>query len=453
MEDSTHGPARALPTCRGSLPVALMALLLTGPWACTPAPGDTRPSAHGAILISIDTLRPDSLGAYGHPQPTSPHIDRFREDAILFENAIAHGASTLISHASIFTSLAPPQHGASMRHRRPLSPERLTVAEVLRDHGLLTASFNGGGQLDPAFGVGQGFDVYEAGPRGSDTFEAVTDRALGWLEEQGDERFFLFLHTYEVHHPYEPSPEDLAALGSSYEGQLPSRISLELLDQINEGRRALAPGDLDHIRRVYDAQIRSVDRAFGRLVAGLEERDLYDRLLIVFTSDHGEEFGEHGTVGHHSHTVFDELLRVPLLLKLPGSVHGGTTVETMVAGIDVAPTLVAGLGLEVPGSFEGLDLVAVAEGRVPGPSHVLSKVDGGATSLRTPRWKWAQKRLYDLQADPGEQTDVSSSHPERAEALRRLKDELVARGPGDHAQPIELDAELVETLRELGYVE
>jgi arylsulfatase A-like enzyme len=420
---------------------------------CSPPPATRSEPAFGAILVSIDTLRADRLGCYGNHLPTSPHIDRFRQDAILFRTAIANGASTLISHASLFTSLAPPQHGASMRRRRALAPERLTVAEVLRGHGLATASFNGGAQLDPVFGVAQGFDVYEVGGGHDDTFEVVVDRAVRWLADHRERRFFLFLHTYEVHLPYRPSAEDLAALGPAYSGELPSTISLELVREINSGRRPLAPGDLEFIRRAYDAQIRSVDRAFGRLVDELEKKRLYDRVLLVLTSDHGEEFGEHGTVAHHSHTVFDELLRVPLLVKLPGSAHGGRTVDTMVAGVDLAPTIVAGLGFEQPPSFEGVDLVAVLEGRARGPEQVLSKVDGGATSVRTARWKWAQKRLYDLREDPGERTDVTSAHPERAAAMRRLKDELVARRPAKEADPVEVDEALRAKLLGLGYVE
>lgn len=125
----------------------------------------------------------------------------------------------------------------------------------------------------------------------------------------------------------------------------------------------------------------------------------------------------------------------------------------MVAGMDVAPTIVAELGVEIPPSFEGVDLRALVEGRAAGPEHVLSKVDGGATSVRTARWKWAQKRLYDLQEDPGERRDVTSLHPERAAALRRLKDEIVARGPATDGHPIEVDETLRERLEELGYVE
>ena len=431
-------------------------LLLTGLVlvACGPASRSVSPEpAYGAILISIDTLRADGLGCYGHPLPTSPHIDRLRENAILFPTAIANGASTLISHASIFTSLAPPQHGASMRRRRALAPEALTLAEVLREQGLATASFNGGAQLDAAFGVAQGFDLYEIGDGPDDPFDVVVDRAVRWLADHGERRFFLFLHTYEVHHPYRPSAEDLAALGLAYEGDLPSSIPLDLLREINSGQRPLAPGDLEFIRRAYDAQIRSVDRALGRLVDELQARALYDRVLLVLTSDHGEEFGEHGVVGHHSHTVFDELLRVPLLVKLPESAHGGRTVDAMVAGIDVAPTIVAGLGFEIPPSFDGVDLVALVEGRTEGPEQVLSKVDGGATSVRTARWKWAQKRLYDLQEDPGEKTDVQAAHPEQAAALRRLKDELLARRPAGVGNPIEVEEALHEQLRELGYVE
>jgi len=427
-------------------------LIAVGASSCRRGVIASRP-AQGAILVSLDTLRPDHLGCYGYPLPTSPNIDSLRREAVLFRTAIAHGPSTFVSHASMLTSLDPPRHGASSNRRTALPSSHLTLAEAVRAHGVATASFNGGGRLDPAYGLAQGFDVYDSHVAGGDTLASMVDAGLAWLGQHRADRFFLFLHTYEVHAPYSPAASDLAALGPPCTGSLPPVIGTDLLRAINTGRRGLQPGDLDCIRRAYDADIRSMDRGIGRLVAGLRAMGLFDRTLLVLTADHGEEFGEHGKVGTHSHTLFDELLRVPLLVKVPGSGHAGAAVEAMVRSKDVAPTVVSALGFPIPKAFEGLDLVAIVEGRVAPPAVALSQLDGGGTSVRTPRWKWVRGQLFDLENDPGETRDLSGELPEREAQLRRLRDHLVGRTGAPSGERVEIDEALRERLRSLGYVE
>ena len=429
----------------------LFILIAAGSPSCRREPIAPRP-AQGAILISVDTLRPDHLGCYGYPLPTSASIDALRHEAVLFRTAIAHGPSTLVSHAAMLTSLDPPRHGASANWHHGLSSSHLTLAEALGAHGVATASFNGGGRLDPAYGLSQGFDVYESRGGRDDTLASAADTGLAWLARHRGDRFFLFLHTYEVHAPYAPTASDLAALGPPYTGSLPPVIGLDLLPEINAGRRRLRPGDLDYIRRAYDAEIRSMDRGLGRLVAGLRALGLYDRTLVVLTADHGEEFGEHGSVGTHSHTLFEELLRVPLLVKLPDSRHAGAAVQAMVRSKDAASTIVSVLGFPIPPVFEGIDLVALLEGRVPPPAIALSQMDGGGTSLRTHRWKWIRGRLYDLENDPGETRDLARMLPEREAELRRLRDRLVGRDGAPAGERVEIDEGLRERLRALGYV-
>ena len=141
-------------------------------------------------------------------------------------------------------------------------------------------------------------------------FDHAVDEAIHWIETVETNRhegFFLFLHTYELHHPYTPKPEDLASIGAEYDGSLAKHISVDLLMRINDGDVEIETGDLEHIISTYDAELRSVDTAFGRLIDFLHEEELYDDAIIVFTSDHGEEFGERGFVGWHSHTLYDEL--------------------------------------------------------------------------------------------------------------------------------------------------
>jgi arylsulfatase A-like enzyme len=210
--------------------------------------------------------------------------------------------------------------------------------------------------MDRVFGLDQGFDSYQQ--PGSERFNGTVAKAVEWLGTKRTKPFFLFLHTYEPHHPYTPPAEYLALFEDEYTGPLPQDISVDLLREINKNEREIDDRDLEHIIATYDGEIRSMDDGFGYLIEFLREQGLYDDTMIVLTSDHGEEFGEHGKVGWHSHSLFDELLRVPLIVKLPAAAGAGTEVAHQVRGIDVAPTILGVLGLEAPASFSGMSLLA-----------------------------------------------------------------------------------------------
>ncbi len=355
---------------------------------------DRRPP-QAVVLVSLDTLRPDHLGAYGYAKPTSPEIDRFRRDAVLFRDAVANAPSTLPSHASILTSLGPLHHGASLAKESALRPGVPTLASVLQAAGFATASFNGGGQLHRTWGLDRGFEVYESAPAsasaeiGDDTMSQQVAAARPWLASVRTKPFFLFLHTYEVHHPYTPKPERLAAMESHYGGRLPNEISIRLIKKINSGRKRLAPGDLEHIVAAYDAEIASADAGFAELLQLLREMGRYESALVVLLSDHGEAFGERGKVGWHGDTLYDEQLRIPLIVKLPGRRLAGTTIDAQVSGIDIAPTMLSILGIPIPSAFSGsaVDL----EGRAARhPPWSVAGLDGVANEIavRTSSWKW-----------------------------------------------------------------
>ncbi len=407
------------------------------------------------ILISIDTLRPDHLGCYGYDAPTSPNVDRLCEDGITFEQTIAQAPSTLHSHASILTSLLPHHHQATWGGKTRLPEEATTLAEVLRDKGYSTAAFTGGGQMDRVFGLDQGFDSYIQ--PGEERFMGTVRRAIGWLDENPVLPFFLFLHSYEVHHPYEPSPEHLALIEPSYEGDLPAEISIDLLRQINRKEIEIEEADLAHIVSTYDAEVRSMDDALGVLIETLRQRDLYDDTVIVFTSDHGEEFGEHGVVGWHSHTLYDELLRVPLILKLAQSESPGVRVGTQVRSIDIAPTILAALGFEVPDEFDGLDLTELTSDPDSFELDAVSRMDRAPgrdiSAYRTPHWKLVRKSLFNLEDDPKEQWDLALSRREIVEEMQlRLDETLSTRDRLEPEQVTPTDSTLDE-LRALGYIE
>jgi arylsulfatase A-like enzyme len=454
-----------------------------------PGPRSVEPASRDAptvILISIDTLRPDRLGCYGNPQPTCPNIDGFAGESVLFADAIAQAPSTLPSHATMFTSLLPEHHGAFFSRRTPLPASIPTLATELRAAGYRTAAFTGGGQIAPEFGLDRGFDTYGVNVGGSD-FESAVRAGLGWLEEDPGHPAFLFLHTYEVHHPFTPEPAMLAIFDDGYDGPLPDEISKDLLHRINTDETAITDRDLAHIVAAYDAEIRSVDGAFGQLLAGLDELALHEDSLLIFTSDHGEEFGEHGVVGWHSHTLFDELLRVPLLIRFPGGRDGGLSIDRQVRLLDLAPTVLAAAGVASPSAFEGVDLARVIGGLAT-PLAAVSQLDLPVgeveLSLRTGRWKLYSRRalagdpfakgppplavrfrnlikrwrrpfaLFDLQADPGEHRDVVEERPQVAGSLSRTLTALAGARPAPAPEPtVVVDLATEERLRALGYVD
>jgi arylsulfatase A-like enzyme len=424
-----------------------------------------------AILISIDTLRADHVGAYGYALPTTPHLDALAADSLRVATCVAQAPITLASHASILTSLLPWHHGASITRETRIADGVVTLAEVLAGHGYQTASWNGGIQLDAAYGLDRGFEVYRSARPADANADALVgpedrlrhgvDSAIRWVEERAGQGapFFVFLHSYEIHHPYTPDPERVEELGVTYAGSLPAHIPVDLLMEINSGERPVSPEDIAHIAHAYDAELRSADAAIGRLVAWLKETGRYDDTLIVVTSDHGEEFGEHGRVGWHAHTLYDELLRVPLVIKLPGSRLAGTVDARQARGIDVAPTLLAALSIEAPEQFAGRDLAAGAAAGGEAPAAVSQHdVPGTAPmwGIRTPGWKlkrMVSASLHDLAADPQELENVIEAHPAQADALRRAGEALLGEREHLPGAPAPVSERTREQLRALGYVE
>jgi arylsulfatase A-like enzyme len=417
------------------------------------------------ILISIDTLRADHLGCYYYPRGTSPAIDRFRTGAVLFRHCMAQAPSTLASHASLLTSLILSHHGAYFTRSQPLPDKVQTMAERLQQRNYRTISFNDGGQIAPEFGLNQGFEKYESmGAKikiNELNFRRIVNKTIQWLDQNPREKFFLFLHTYETHHPYTPAEYYLNLFEANYNGNLPRHIPVELIVQINQGKINLDKDDQQHIINTYDAEIRSMDDSFGLLMAYLQKKKLYDNTLIIFTSDHGEEFGEHGSWAIHSHTLFNDQLHVPLIIKLPGSAPAPGKVDYLVRSIDVLPTVMDLLGEKAAAGMEGTSLVPLMKGRPPKkPVLAISQRDMQTTydpaywSVMTRKWKLYDNRLYNLLQDPGEMKDVSAANPDLKKelenyALRYLKRKKTKFPP----KKITLDRDLKEKLKTLGYLE
>jgi len=417
------------------------------------------------ILISIDTLRADHLGCYGYPKSTTPNIDKFSEDSILFKRCLAQASSTLISHASIFTSLIPLHHRACFTKKRALSEENQTIAEILNTNGYKTISFNDGGQISPEFGMSQGFDLYDSstGDQKPDhmTFKAIVDKCTQWIDNNASKKFFMFLHTYETHHPYTPTENNLKLFESKYEGSLEPHISIDLIFKLFRGKLEISEADKQHIRNAYAAEIRSMDESFGILVNFLKKKNLYDNTIIIFTSDHGEEFDEHGVIGMHAHTLYDELLHVPLIIKLKKSKLALKKIDTNVGCIDISPTLLDLLGLENFKYAEGESLVDLIRGKQTEREGFLIAQRDRPDEYKNPEywtiidktWKLYKGKLFDLRNDPLELEDVSKSYQELKGNLLKSAMEFMKINPLDiQDKETEIDDKLKEKLKSLGYI-
>ena len=339
----------------------LVALLLVSLPGCREGP---RPPRFNVVLISIDSLRADHLHSYGYPRSTSPNLDRVAKQGALFENVIAESSWTLPTHVSMLTGLSSDVHGVERDELR-LGREVPRLASRLREEGYRTKGIYSGPYLDPIFGFGVGFDEYEAayGAPGSEDLEResqevgawrsvmreanqrshrtitspeLTKKAIEFVGRDSNEPFFLFLHYFDVHYDYIPTESLWREFDPDYEGDL----SGENFRNNPAIHPDMDPTDLAHLIALYDAEIRFTDEHIGYLFDALERNGLTERTLLIVTADHGEEFFEHGGKGHRR-TLFDEVLKVPLLLRLPNQVPAGLRVSSQVRHIDLMPTILS----------------------------------------------------------------------------------------------------------------
>lgn len=447
--------------------------LLYGPENDLPHP---RPSI---ILVALDTLRADHLGCYGYSRNTSPNIDRFAEESILFEQAIAAAPWTTPSFASLFTGKHPAKHKAGVFSHGYILDERFTtLAEHASRHGLLTAAFTEGVAVRGPMGFARGFDIYSDGEtpesHRSGTAEETFRKAAAWLEDYGHLPFFLFVHTYEPHAPYDvPAPWIDKFTDPEYEGPVQG---------CPEG--AVTVEDKQHIRDRYDGCIAYTDHWVGWFMEQIDRLNLSENTVVVILSDHGEEFWEHGDFGHVSQ-IYDEVLHVPLIMRIPGDSYTPQRVERQIALTDVFATLLELLDISVSGNFDSqslLPLVRADAGSDYSRDYVVSelchadfsKMDGSGRPLefmlRSIRWpnlkyiigdkNWVfehagesdrapvlEEELYDLRNDPGEMDDLADSKRDEIRNARKTLSEFL-RSQGVHDDRSPPSDEMIDTLSE-----
>ncbi|HIF99166.1 MAG TPA: DUF4976 domain-containing protein [Myxococcales bacterium] len=468
-------------------------------------PGDDQPEI--IILISLDTLRANHLGLYGYDRPTSPVLDAFAAQGTVFEDASSTTPWTLPAHASILTGLYPLSHRV-LTFDTALPPEVPTVAQALSSAGYQTAAVVNSAWLSKErYGLTRDFEKYlfvddTQDRRAPNSW--ITDQAVQWLLEPGMRPIFLFVHYYDVHSDYASLPQYERIFATPYTGiadgtgwQL-ARASFEddyvemchenydpkkcrigtpenyLAIDSSVGKIHFDDKDLRHIEELYDAGIRQLDNELGRFFSLLKANGILDESLIVITSDHGEEFLDHGRMDHFL-TMYQEVIHVPMIMRGPG-VPPGLRVKTPVSLVDIAPTLLAFANLETSLSTDGHDLSPLLRGEAP-PAFtnrpIYGEASGGLTyelmmegiypvyrSLRRGQYKlifnskdedWA---LYDLENDPQEAHNLASKKPAlvaeiTAEMRARYADFDPSPAPEDR---VELDADELERLRALGYV-
>ncbi len=435
------------------------------------------------LLITMDTLRADHLGCYGYFRDTSPNLDAFAKEAIVFDRAVSPMATTFPTHVSIMTGVHPLEHGYTSNTRLldasfVSSPELRTVAEVLKEHGYATAAFVSAAPVRDATGLDAGFDHYSQPQkndwkahgirRAGETNEAV----YAWLAGRADREqpFFAWVHYFDPHWPYDPPPP--------YDGMFTTDGGL--LSWLKERRIAgtfakWAPRDAADIHNAYDGEIRYMDDRMGELFDRLRRGGWWDRTIVVVTADHGEALGQHGWHAHGR--IHGEQINAPLLIRLPWD-HPGQPgrVDIRMSLIDVFPTV---FGLVGP-PLEGLMARQATGGDVFGdrlarPAVFSQRADregdwepGLKFALTTRRWRYfhlteGEDQLFDLTRDPHEFTDVIGQFPDIAERLRREilqrietyrargRARRVETGRGDRRpRP---DASMKRDLEALGYID
>ena len=426
--------------------VFLVAALAAGWLACSPGTAAKRPNV---IMIVMDTTRADRCSVQGYGRETTPRLERFAKDAVVFTEAWSPAGWTGPAHASLFTGLRAEHHGFYTGNRLSLPAAIPTLSELLRAEGYATGCFTNNELIGPNSGLNRAFDrfepFFEDDTRPYPWAVATHTVAAGWAAEQANAHrpFFLFVNDMEPHLKFTPTAEDEAKFvrGNPTPAAIAEMRAWDYPHTIaySAGAEELTPAQLALLSDLYDAEIATLDREVGVLLDRLRADGLLDSTVIVILGDHGESIGEHGTYDH-GHGLHSQLLHVPLLMRFPGSLDGGRKVDDLVRLEDVAPTLLELCGLAPIDASDGVSLTGGLRGRVARgifgeQTHAMEQIARafpGAdlsiyrTSIRSVydgrlhllRYSTGREELFDVKRDPGETSDLA---PQGGEDLARLR--------------------------------
>ncbi len=455
------------------------------------------PDTPNVLLITIDTLRADHLGCYGNASINTPVIDALAAGGARYSNATSQVPLTLPSHTSILTSTYPPVHGVRDNARYRFSNSIPTLSEIMQESGYLTSAFVSAFVLDSRFGLDRGFDLYNDKVQNQALFyffsasppfalagglkllglmppykperkaNATTDAAIKWIEENQGERFFLWVHYFDPHGPLNPPvPYDTMYLSPSTDREEFRRNQDRYISiQGRSDTKGLTPDDLEGIRALYKGEVTFTDHELGLLLERLNALGLSDRTLVVLTSDHGQSLSEHGYMGH-SMELYQEIMHVPLIISWPGTIPS-SVVNDPVQSIDIMPTILGLLKIEIPSSCRGRDLLeppsagnrlehdrwAYLETFHPHSARqkLMGLVSGRYKYIRT--LEGDREEYYDIVNDPRESDNLAGREPGRTEASRMLLQQMLEEMEKYAAsEEIPLDSQTVEAMKALGYI-
>jgi arylsulfatase A-like enzyme len=428
---------------------------------------------HGIILISLDTLRADHLGTYGYRRNTSPSIDAFAKESVVFENAVVQAPNTLPSHMSIMTSLYPSSHEVG-RQSFPLADEHLTLAELLGEGGYQTAAFTDGGFVSKIFGFDHGFDIYDDQGGG---FTNILPKVKKWLDMNKAKPFFLFIHSYDIHSPYNPPlPYNSMFHNFPYAGShIPSNQTLGLA---NKNELNLNNEDLSHFIALYDGGIRYTDEKIGEFLSYLKDSGLAKQSLIIITSDHGEAFKEHGRLLHRQ-LYYRPNLHVPLIIRIPKYPKKEIRIKNLVRSIDLLPTILDITALPTHPKAQGESLLplikrqrsyvnqflwkishpfakdlktslAESEPRMP-PHHRSIITNDGYQMITDQTFNYV--KLFNLNTDPLAKNDIAKDRDDITEQLLLKLKRIYSMQSYNTTSIIHLDEQTHKQLEALGYID
>jgi len=428
---------------------------------------DNYKMVHGnVVIICIDSLCSDHLSCYGYERDTSPYIDRIARSGILFKNAISQAPWTKPSVASLFTSMYMSVHDVWYSYKDTedytiscrLSGDIVTLAEILKIHGYETAAFGQKLHIQKEFGFKQGFNLLNMRLGKSAN---ITKNAISWLRAKQPNKFFMYIHYDDAHFPY--TPADNFKMYDVYKSNV--NVTGENCKPIRRGEIKLTEEDVNHVVALYDGEIKSTDKKIEVLLNQLDQMGYGNNTLVIILADHGDEFMEHGGVGH-GHTLYDELIRVPLIMKGP-TIPKNIQSDGLVQSIDIAPTIFDILDLQPDKEMEGKSLIPLIFKTREVNDYAYSERKGYDNedffrAIRTKKWKLIrnfnkkQNVLFDLEKDPGEFVDVKDQYPKIAaelesqlfEWLKKVEkkvEKLQFKGT------VKIDESTKERLKSLGY--
>ena len=465
------------------------------------------------IIIVLGTLRADHLGCYGYPKNTSPNIDKFAKECLLFKNAYSQSHWTLPSHCSILTSRYPSVHGV-MERTAKLDPAEVTLPEILKNYDYQTAAFTGGLDMKKEHGLDQGFDVYsdDAGDKILGTSDNIFPKALNWLGSANKDKpagspanrgkpFFLYVHTYDTHLPYSPPASRCSDTGRSvsegigapyntmfapgdYQGQFKGKkLSYEYLKTISG---PLPKADIDYVVSQYDGEIAYQDKQLGLFLDKIKESGLDKNTIIVITADHGESLYDHGSWDRfNSEDLYNSTLKVPLMIRLPdilplkkGGLGGcpirgdnnplypplirGNNLQTLIRNrqvdtdvqlLDIMPSVLKQIGIPVNKDAQGIDILPKNTSR----DYVMAESSLTKQAFKKGNMKLiassALYELYDLDKDPQEQVNLASKNPDKVYEMIQELMGILKRIRAERRTPprITLSPQMIDELRKSGY--